>query len=211
METLLDTETPGQERQKPADGSRAVDALASVCGLITSLLTGLVLWLIAVKTGFAIHKLTYAFIFPAGAFLSGWAGASGYYVGYQLFKRRPGALLLPNIVAGSLGTFFLIYYLFYLAFRTRPAGALRLISFWSFLDVSIRASVINFEGVSTPKLGYFGYVTTSLEVAGFALGGLLVYSYLRAPPYCSRCAARRSGIVREIRVSRTMRNKSSPH
>jgi hypothetical protein len=201
METPLATATPGQERQKPADGSRAVDALASVSGLITSLLTGLVLWLIAVKTGFAFHKLTYAFIFPAGAFASGWAGASGYYVGYQLFKRRPGALLLSNIVASSLGTFFLLYYLFYLPFRIDAAGALRPISFWSFLDISIRASTIKFQGASTPKLGYFGYVTTGLEVAGFALGGLLVYSYLRAQPYCSRCAWRLASKGAQVRYS----------
>jgi len=41
-----------------------------------------------------------------GAFLSGWIAASGYYLAYQIFQRRPGRLLLPNILAHLSAHFF---------------------------------------------------------------------------------------------------------
>ena len=149
----------------PTTSSKPVDVFACGFGLLTSLLTGLVLWWIAGVTGFAFYKSTYFFVIPMGAFLSGWIAASGYYLAYQIFQRRPGRLLLPNILGASIGTFLLINVLSYVVFRARMQQLRIPVSFWTFLDISITTTRINVMGMTTlPKLGYFGYITTGLEI-----------------------------------------------
>ena len=186
----------------PTTSSKPVDVFACGFGLVTSLLTGLVLWWIAGVTGFAFYKSTYFFVIPMGAFLSGWIAASGYYLAYQIFQRRPGRLLLPNILSASIGTFLLINVLSYVVFRARMQQLRIPVSFWTFLDISIRSTRINVMGMTTlPKLGYFGYITTGLEILGFAAGGLSVYSFLRSQNYCNRCSWRLTFKGRRIRYS----------
>ena len=182
--------------------SKTADVFACVFGLATSLLTGFVLWWIAGVAGFAFYKLTYFFAIPIGAFLSGWVAASGYYLAYQIFQRRPGRLLLPNILGASIGTFLLINVLSYVVFRARMQQLSIPVSFWTFLDISIRSTRVNVMGMTTlPKLGYFGYITTGLEILGFAAGGLSVYSFLRSQNYCNRCSRRLTFKGRRIRYS----------
>lgn len=54
---------------KKAPSSPFADLLACVCGLITSLLTGVLLWFITTKFHFALHKMTFWFVIPVGALL----------------------------------------------------------------------------------------------------------------------------------------------
>lgn len=100
MSRQIFSRTQDEQPEKLAGSSQAADLFACAGGLVTSLLTGVLLWWVAVKFGVAIHKFTYWFVLPVGAFFSGWAGASGYYLVYQVFQRRPGRLLLPNISRG---------------------------------------------------------------------------------------------------------------
>jgi hypothetical protein len=41
---------------------------------------------------------------------------------------------------------------------------------------------------SPVDLGSWGYLYATLQVLGFALGGLAVYGHLRSLAYCERCA-----------------------
>src|SRR6187399_70670 len=132
---------------KTAPSSPLADALACACGLITSLLTGILLWSITINSHFALQKLTLWFVIPAGAFLSGWAAASGYFFAYQMYQRRPGRLLLPSVLAASIGTFLLIYYLIYLSFRSALAGLGAEMSFPAFLDLAIRSTTLSIQGI----------------------------------------------------------------
>jgi hypothetical protein len=177
-----------------------VDLAASAFGLGSCLLTGLALWVFARMTGFAIYKFTLWLILPVGAILAGWAGASGFSLGYRIFRRRPGRMLLLNILGGSIGTFLLIYYLSFAAQLARFPDAAGHISFWSFLDASIRRSSITVIGApSTGDLGYFGYITTTLEVLGFSLGGVFIYSHLCSLLYCDRCGRRVEFVDDQVR------------
>jgi len=102
----------------------------------------------------------------------------------------------------SIGTFLLINVLSYVVFRARMQQLRIPVSFWTFLDISIRTTRINVMGMTTlPKLGYFGYITTGLEILGFAAGGLSVYSFLRSQNYCNRCSWRLTFKGRRIRYS----------
>jgi hypothetical protein len=185
-----------------APSSALADVFAAAFGLVTSLLTGLLLWFIAVKFHFAIHKLTLWFVIPFGAFFSGWAAASGYYFAYQLYRRRPGRLLLPNVIAAALGTFLLIHYMSYLSFKAAVGRIGDSLSFLQFLDIAIRSTSIRIMSVtSTSSLGTLGYVTTFLEVVGFAFGAFALYHYLRSQEYCDRCLWRLALKGKQVRYA----------
>ena len=190
--------------KRPAPSSPFADSFACACGLITSLLTGVLLWFVTVRFHFAFHKVTLWFIVPIGAFLSGWAAASGYYLGYQMYQRRPGKLLLPNVLAASLGTLLLIHYLTYLTVRAALGKLGDTMSFLSFLDISVRSTTVRLMGLTppSPTLGHFGYITTAIEVLGFAVGGLAVYSYLRSEVYCVRCSWRMKLKGKQVRYTK---------
>jgi len=95
----------------------------------------------------------------------------------------------------------LIDYMLYIRLRVRGERVSSLIPFWRFLDILIKSTSIQFSGVTSPKLGYFGYVTTVLEILGFAAGSLAVYSFLRGLPYCDRCSWRMAFKGRQIRYT----------
>jgi hypothetical protein len=111
-------------------------------------------------------------------------------------------LLLPNVLAGSVGTFLLIYYLTYLTVKASLGWVGGGMSFLTFLDIVMRSTTISVMGVApTGRLGYFGYVSTFLEVLGFAAGGLVVWGYLRSEMYCDRCSWRLKLKGRQVRYT----------
>src|SRR5258708_33219829 len=87
--------------------------LTSVFGLTTSILTGLILWFVEQKFGFAFYSWTFWFVIPVGAGIAGFAAASGYYLGAWWFGHRPSRLLLVDILVASGAAFFFIHYLSY--------------------------------------------------------------------------------------------------
>ncbi len=183
------------------------DFLVALCGLVTSLLTALILWLIETRFGFAFYTWTFWFVIPAGALLSGFAGASGYYAGSWFFGHRPTRLLLLNIVAASIATFFLIYYLSYITLQIAGKQVSDYVPFWQYLDIAIRSTSMEFRyrGAvklgSTGELGSFGYVVSILQILGFAAGGFVVYAHLVSQPYCEKCSRYLSGKGRQARYT----------
>lgn len=169
------------------------DLLVGTCGLVTSLLTAVILWLVETRFGFAFYTWTFWFVIPVGALLSGFAGASGYYAGSWLLDRRPSRLLLANVVAASVATFLLIHYLSYLSLQVDGTSVSDVIPFTQYLDIAIRSTSMDFrvrtvEVGATGELGNLGYVVAVLQIIGFALGGFAVYAVLESQPYCERCS-----------------------
>ena len=116
------------------------DFLVGFCGLITSLLTAVILWAVETRFGFAFYTWSFWFVIPVGALVSGFAGASGYYTGSWYFGHRPTKLLLLNIVAASVSTFFAIHYLSYITLQFDGKQVSDYIPFWRYLDIVIRSS-----------------------------------------------------------------------
>jgi hypothetical protein len=183
------------------------DLLVGSCGLITSLLTALILWAIETRFGFAFYSWTFWFVIPAGALLSGFAGASGYYAGSWFFGHRPTRLLLLNIVAASVATFFTIHYLSYITLQVDGRQVSDYVPFWRYLDISIRSTSMEFRyrGAvklgSTGELGSWGYAIAVLQVIGFAMGGFAVYAHLLSKPYCDKCSRYLSGKGKQTRYA----------
>jgi hypothetical protein len=182
------------------------DFLVAGCGLVTCVVTALILWWIEAQFGFALYTWTFWFVVPAGAILAGFAGASGYCAGSWLFGHRPTRLLLLNIVIASVVTFFLIYYLSYVTLRVEGKQVSDYISFWQYLDLALRSTSMEFRYHaaklgSTGELGYFGYAIAVLQIIGFAVGGLVVYGVLVSKPYCEKCSRYLSGKGTQVRYT----------
>jgi hypothetical protein len=182
------------------------DILVGFCGLATSVVTALILWGVEARFGIAFYTWTFWLVIPAGALLSGFAGASGYYAGAWFFGHRPTRLLLLNIVLASVATFFLIHYLSYITLEIQGKQISDYIPFSQYLDIAIRSTSMEFRFKtsklgSTGELGSFGYVVAVLQVIGFAIGGFAVYAYLVSKPYCDKCSRYLSAKGKQIRYA----------
>lgn len=165
--------------------------LVAAFGGTTSLLTGVILGLIEVYTGYAIYSWMFWFVIPAGAFLAGFGAASGYYAGAMLFNQKPAGGVLLNMVAASVSAFFIIHYIPYFILEVEGIRVKEVISFWQYLDLDIRHTSLSFVrgGVSTGELGgALGYVFAALQLVGFSVGGLAVFGWLSQNPYCDKCS-----------------------
>jgi len=164
--------------------------LVAVFGIASSLLTGIILALIKVYTGFAFYSLSFWFIIPVGAFLAGFGGASGYYAGAKLFQQKPVGGVLLNMVAASVSTFVLVYYIPYFMLEVEGHRVKDIISFWQYLDFTFAHTSLKLVGgsTSTGELGSLGYVHAVLQLIGFSIGGVAVFGWLSENPYCKKCS-----------------------
>jgi hypothetical protein len=161
---------------------------AASSGAVAVLLAG-----VELSTGFALYSFMLWFIIPVGAGLAGFGAAGGYFLGAKLFGHRPSGQILFNMMAVSIGTFFLIHWLGYWWLEIDGQPVRELVSFPQYLQTllehtslsfSVRATKIG----STGELGSVGYVYAALQIVGFALGGFIVYVYLSDQPYCETCS-----------------------
>ncbi len=165
--------------------------LVAAFGATTSLLTGIILGLIEFYTGYAIYSWMFWFIIPAGALLSGFAAASGYYVGAISFNQRPAGGVLFNMIAASVSAFFIVHYIPYFMLEVEGIRVKEAISFWQYLDFDIRHTSLSFirGGQSTGELGgALGYAFAALQLVGFSIGGFAVFGWLSQNPYCDKCS-----------------------
>ena len=164
--------------------------LVAAMGITSSLLTGIILAFLDVFSGFAIYSWSIWFVIPVGAILSGFAGASGYYAGAMMFHQKPAGGVLFNMVAASISTFILVYYIPYYMLEVESIRVKDSISFWQYLDFTFTHSSLRLlrGSSSTGELGSLGYVNAALELIGFSLGGVSVFVYLSMNPYCEKCS-----------------------
>jgi hypothetical protein len=97
--------------------------------------------------------------------------------------------LLLAVLALQIAVYFFAQYVEYLLFRsTLPAELAP--SFWSWFDATTRAFAwAERNGQAGVPFGVWGYGMRALEIAGFALGGLVAPAILFAVPYCGECSA----------------------
>lgn len=178
------------------------DIYVTLFGAGTSLATAWFLVYIETRYEIAIYTYSYWFALPLGAIAAGIVGGIGYYFGAKLVGHRPGPTLLPSVLLVSGATFFAIHYLIYDRLRTtgglnyylmeRLGFSLRELPFFDYLDLSIRGTTLMFFGrggtTQIGPLGAWGYAVATLQVIGFAAGGLSIYLYLRKLPYCFICS-----------------------
>jgi hypothetical protein len=143
--------------------------------------------------GFSFYTFLLWFVIPIGAILSGFAAATGYYVGARVFGHRPTSLILWNMIAVSVGIFFLVHYLSYASFEIEGQRIRQYLSFGQYIDVLLRHQSLTFrwrsvQMGSTGELGNWSYGYALLQILGFAVGGFCVFGYLRTLPYCKRCS-----------------------
>lgn len=166
------------------------DILVSIFGLISSLITALILVFVEFKFRISIYSFMFWFIIPVGAVFSGFAAATGYYFGSKLFNLKPSGMILINMMLISVGTFFLVNYLIYLGLNINGKQVSDYVSFLTFLDISIKNTsmgLLRSRSAATGPLGAWGYGVAILQILGFAVGGLATFGWLSSIPYCDQC------------------------
>jgi hypothetical protein len=159
-------------------------------GLATSVVTAILVTVINNLTGFSLFTFSLWFIIPVGAIFCGGVAASGYYVASFLLHQRPTKLLLLQMAVITALTQLLIYYLEYATFDVDGVPASQLVSFTEYMDISLtRAhySIGRAAQIDTGEIGDTGYWLALLQFIGFMLGGVFLYFYLAARPFCERC------------------------
>lgn len=163
----------------------------AVCGLITSVLTALGIVVVEKLTGFDLFTLTIWVVIPAGALLTGFAAASGYYLGSLYFNVRPSLILLLQMIIIAGATQLLIYYVDYYTLVLDDGRRVHdYIVFTKYLDVALTTAhyrVGRGAGVDTGEVGSVGYWIAGVQFLGFLVGGVSVYGWLIVVPFCKTC------------------------
>ncbi len=170
------------------------DVLITLFGAVTSLLTAFILYWVESRWSMSFYSLMIWFIIPAGAGVSGFAAASGYYFGARFFNHKPRKIILLNMLAVSFGTYLFIQYLDYSFLEVEGKSVAHYLSFWEYLDISmtntsvqIRAGRGHVKVGNAVELQGLGYVYALLQVIGFALGSFVLHLYLSTRLYCEKC------------------------
>jgi hypothetical protein len=139
--------------------------------------------------------LTYAFILPAGAIFGGLGAAGGYYVAARITNTLPSRRMLFEMLAIGFSTWLLMHWFEYATLRFANGTLVRdSLPFWDYLQLRtehLRLTIENTAGRNTgttPELGLLGYLHELLQVAGFLVGGFLVWAALKSREACARCS-----------------------
>lgn len=156
-------------------------------GIFTTILTAAVLWAIERFLNTAIYTWTAWLIIPVGAFPSGIAAVSGYVFAAKRMNVRPGrAFLLPMILLPA-ASWILLNYFAYARMEVEGRRVKDVIPFSKYLDWRLRRSSYRIGENETGELGDWGYAMATVQLLGFALGGIGAYFHLTTLPYCTRC------------------------
>ena len=167
------------------------DLIVSGCGLLTSTAVAYGSHWMSETHDFAPYTWMLNWVIPAGAMACGFIAAVGYWIGARWFNHRPSRMLLGNIVLVSLTTYFAIHHLDYSHARVNGQRVERLMSFPDYL-IAVTENMTYKSSRSSDKdggtqLGKLGWGVAALQVAGFSLGGFIVYGLLAVVPFCDRC------------------------
>lgn len=171
------------------------DWLITFFGAISSLLTAVILSWMERHWNVSIYSFMVLFVIPVGAISAGLMAAGGYYIGAILCHHRPQKVILINMIAISLGTYFLIQYLGYVFLEIDGRQVSEAVSFKQYWNITTAHTAVQFRfgrghaAVGDPvELGSLGYVYALLQIIGFAAGGVLIYSMLAAKLFCGKCS-----------------------
>jgi hypothetical protein len=158
-------------------------------GLATSFLALLGVWLIAsASEDFNLMGWYIMFVIPAGALMVGIVAGSGYCLVSWVRGVKITGVLLWSILALQVLAYFEAQYLEYRTFQpVFPDGTP--VGFGTYFDVITRSMSFQARGDRGPgqPLGMWGYAFRLLEIAGFAVGGIIPSLMLRTKPFCEHC------------------------
>lgn len=170
------------------------DLLVTGLGLLTSAAVAYGSYYGGRYHDFAVYTWMAYVIIPMGTILCGIVAAIGYWIGARLFNHRPSRLLMLNIVLVSLTTFFSIHELDYSHTWVKGVPLSEVMSYPTYLvkvTENMRYKSMSHSsstGDDGTELGKWGWGVAVLQVAGFCLGGFLVYGLLASATYCERCS-----------------------
>ena len=139
--------------------------------------------------------LTYAFVFPVGAFIGGLGAALGYYAAAKVTQTLPSRRMLFEMLAIAVSTWLMLHWIEYATLRM-PSGRLvrNAVAFWDYLRFRTEHLQLVMESGSaattgeTPELGLLGYVHELIQVVGFLFGGFVVWLALKRQEACVPCS-----------------------
>jgi hypothetical protein len=165
------------------------EIVLAACGLATSVAAAVAMAWVEVEWHVAVYTYAVWWLVPIGAMGAGVVASTGYLWGARWLGVRPGWLSRASLLLVSVAAFFAIHYVEFL--WGHPT-----VGFWSYLDNAVQSASYETKvgetvvrAWSAERLGALGYVVVALQVVGFAMGGLVVFGWLRATPYCSSCSA----------------------
>jgi hypothetical protein len=139
--------------------------------------------------------VTFEFIFPVGAFIGGLGAALGYYAAARATQTLPSRRMLFEMLAIAFSTWMFVHWVEYATLRMQNGTLVRdSIPFWDYLRIRTEHLHLVFDSTmrapadSTSDLGLLGYVHELIQIAGFLLGGFIVWLALRAREACVPCS-----------------------
>lgn len=149
-------------------------------GLATTVLTlGIVYLLGAQVMGWYVN-----YIIPAGAIFVGLCAGLGYGLGSWFTGAKISGRLLLMVVILQVIAYFGAQYLDYVMLRAAVGVPF---SFLEYFDFVTRSFAWEDNGQPGQPFGAWGYGIRALEIAGFALSGMIAPAVLFATPYCHKC------------------------
>lgn len=162
----------------------------ALCGLATSILVALADVAIARMTGFDFFTFSILVVVPAGALLTGFAAASGYYFGSLYFHKRANASLLIQMALIAGAAQLLIYWTGYATMVLEDGRKVAdFVPFGQYMDLILTKAHyrIGRGQADTGEVGDMGYWIAVAQFVGFLVGGLSVFFYLKARAVCAAC------------------------
>lgn len=154
--------------------------LVLLAGLATTVLTLGVVYLL----GAQIMGWYANYIIPIGAIFVGICAGLGYGFGSWFTGAKISGRLLVMVVVLQVLAYFGAQYLDYLLVRAAVGVPF---TFLQYFDATTRAFAWEDNGQPGVPFGAWGYGIRSLEIAGFALSGMIAPALLFATPYCDNC------------------------
>lgn len=158
--------------------------IAGVATAIGSL--GLLFILSVVFPNFAAMGFYIEGVIPLGAILVGIVAGSGYGIASWVTGCKISRGLLVTVILLQVAVYFIAQYLEFAMLRVALGDELA-VSFWQYFDIMTRAFCWQEDGQPGDPFGAWGYGMRALEIAGFALGGIVAPAILFAVPYCDKC------------------------
>lgn len=163
----------------------------TVCGIVTSVLTAVLVTLVHHWTGFNLFTLSFWVIVPVGALITGFLAASGYHLAAVRFHYKPSGMMLLGILGVAGATHVLIYYLEFATMVLDDGTRLRdALPFTSYLEIALTKAKYSLARRATRggvEVGAFGYVVAGIHFLGFVFGGFCVWANLAAKDMCEKC------------------------
>ena len=172
----------------------STEALTTAAGMLAASLV------IAINVGLQrsldldLLGLTYAFIFPVGAIFGGFGAAFGYYAAARATHTLPSRRMLFEMLAIAVSTWLIMHWIEYATLQLDDGRLARdVVPFWDYLRIRTEhLQLVMQNGGSTrnatPELGLLGYVHELLQIAGFLIGGMVVWLVLKGREACVPCS-----------------------